>query len=62
MKLKILRNFTDKYTGEDHKTNDVISVDEARGKELLADSRKLVELIDESEKDKPKKGKSKEEK
>ena len=42
VKLKVLIAFTDKYTDEEYKVNDVISVDEERAKELLADPRRLV--------------------
>lgn len=44
MKLKIEIAFTDKNNGKNYKVGDVIEFDDARGKELLADSRKLVSL------------------
>lgn len=43
-KLNIELAFTDKINGKKYKVGDVIEFDEARGKELLADSRKLVSL------------------
>lgn len=42
VKLKVLVDFTDKYTNESYKINDEIAVDKDRAKELLADSRRLV--------------------
>lgn len=45
MKLKVKIEFVDKYTSELHKVGDVIDVNEARGNELLADTRKLVTLV-----------------
>lgn len=46
MKLKISIAFTDKYTNKKYAIGDEIEVESARGKELLADSRKLVELLE----------------
>ena len=45
VKLKVLIAFTDKYTYQEYKVNDVISVEEERAKELLADPRRLVEKL-----------------
>ncbi len=45
VKLKVLIAFTDKYTNQKYKVNDVISVEEERAKELLADPRRLVEKL-----------------
>lgn len=45
MELKIEQNFTDKYTNENYKIGDVITVEKARGEELLADTRNLVSLV-----------------
>lgn len=42
IKLKVLVPFTDKYTDEKYKLNDVITVDKERATELLNDKRKLV--------------------
>lgn len=42
IKLKVLVPFTDKYTNEKYKLNDVITVDKERATELLNDKRKLV--------------------
>lgn len=46
MKLKVEVEFVDRITKELHKIGDIIEVDKARGEELLADSRKLVSLIE----------------
>lgn len=54
MKLKVEKQFRDKITNELHEVGDVFEVDEARGKELLSDSRKLVSAVVE-EVEKPKK-------
>ena len=45
VKLKVLIAFTDKYTDQEYKIDDVISVEEERAKELLADPRRLVEKL-----------------
>lgn len=45
VKLKVLIDFTDKYTNQKYKINDVISVEEERAKELLANTRRLVEKL-----------------
>lgn len=42
MKLKVLRPYFD---GEDHYVGDVVEVSDERGKQLLADDRKLVEVV-----------------
>lgn len=47
-KLKIEHTFIDKNTGAEYSKNDVISFDDARGEELLADSRELVSLVEKS--------------
>lgn len=57
MKLKIEIAFNDKYTDKSYKVGDVITVDEARGEELLADSRNLVSLVKEKAPKKPNKAK-----
>lgn len=59
MKLVIKKVFTDKYTGEAYKVGQVIAVTEKRGKELLSDTRKLVELVEEEPIKKSTKAKSK---
>lgn len=47
MKLKVKVKFCDKYTNENYNVNQVITVEKARGEELLADPRHLVELVKE---------------
>lgn len=44
MELKAKRDFTDKYTGKEYKANDIIKVDDSRGKELLKSPYELVEM------------------
>lgn len=44
--LKIEVSFTDKYTDKEYKVGNKITVDEARGKELLDDPRHLVTLVE----------------
>lgn len=46
VRLKVLIAFTDKYTKQDYAVNDEIDFAEDRAKELLADSRRLVEKLD----------------
>lgn len=58
-KLNVEVSFTDKNDETKHyKIGDVITVDEARGKELLADSRKLVSLNEKIEDEETKKAKA----
>lgn len=51
MKLKIEKEFTDKFTGETYKVDDVKEFEEARAKELLADSRNLVTQVKDEKKE-----------
>lgn len=44
-KLKIEIGFCDKCTGVNYEIGDIVEFDEARAKELLVDSRKLVSEI-----------------
>ena len=44
MELKAKRDFIDKYTGKEYKANDIIKVDDSRGKELLKSPYELVEI------------------
>ena len=45
MKLKVLKVFNDKYTGQLYKINDVIEVNEERAKEILNHPLELVEEV-----------------
>jgi len=45
MKLKILRNFTDKDSQRKYLVGEDVEFSDVRGKELLSDTRGLVELI-----------------
>lgn len=47
MKLKILKKFTDRYTGELYTEGLVINVKDKRGEELLSHPLELVEKIEE---------------
>ena len=51
MKLKIEKEFKDKFTGEKYKAGSEVEFEDARAKELLADTRELVTKV----KDEPKK-------
>lgn len=54
MKLKIEREFTDKYTGQVYKVGEEAIFKDERGKEILADPRGLVsEVKDEKPTKKP---------
>lgn len=48
MKLKIEKVFTDKFTSETYAVGDVKDFEDARAKELLNDSRKLVSEVKEA--------------
>lgn len=50
MKLKIEKNFKDKYTGEYYEAGKEIDFDEDRAEELLSDSRGLVSKVKETKK------------
>ncbi|MCQ2308203.1 MAG: hypothetical protein MJ000_11690 [Bacteroidales bacterium] len=50
MRLKVEIAFVDKYTGELHDIGDIITVEKARGEELLSDSRKVVSPIEKTSK------------
>lgn len=55
MKLKIEKEFTDKYTGELYKVGDEVEFKDERAKELLSDKRELVTQVKEASKEAPKK-------
>ena len=55
MKLKIEKEFTDKYTGKKYKVGSEVEFEDARAKELLGDSRQLVTQIKEASEEAPKK-------
>lgn len=50
MKLKVEKQFRDKVTGQLHKVNDVFSVDDERGAELLNHPMGLVSVSEEKPK------------
>ena len=52
MELKAKKDFTDKYTGKEYKINDIIKVDDSRGKELLKSPYELVEIKKSNKKEK----------
>lgn len=45
MKLKIEREFKDKYTGEKYEAGKEVEFEDERAKELLSDSRGLVTKV-----------------
>lgn len=45
MEVKVKKVFRDKNTGELYELGQVLSLEEARAEELLADKRKLVEKV-----------------
>ena len=45
MKLKVLKSFKDKNSGEMYKAGQTIEVEDERGQELLAHPLKLVEEV-----------------
>lgn len=47
MKLKVLKSFTDKYSGEFYTSGLIIDVKDKRGEELLSHPLELVEKIEE---------------
>jgi hypothetical protein len=51
MKLKIEKEFKDKFTGEKYEAGSEVDFEDARAKELLSDARGLVTKV----KDEPKK-------
>lgn len=59
MKLKIEKEFKDKYTGKKYKAGDTVDFKEERANELLSDDRGLVSEVKETseqvEEEKPKK-------
>lgn len=55
MKLKIEKEFKDKYTGKKYKAGDAIEFKEERAKELLSDDRALVSEVKEEVKEEPEK-------
>lgn len=57
MKLKIKKEFTDKYTGKKYKAGSEVEFEEDRAKELLSDPRELVSEVKEEPKKPAKKSK-----
>ncbi len=45
MEVKVKKVFRDKNTGELYEVGQILSLEEARAEELLADKRKLVEKV-----------------
>lgn len=48
MKLKIEKEFKDKYTGEKYTAGSEVEFEDERAKELLSDSRELVSEVKEA--------------
>ena len=55
MKLKIEKEFKDKYTGQLYKAGEEVIFNDERAKELLSDDRNLVTKVKEAPKEAPKK-------
>lgn len=53
MKLKIKKEFTDKFTGQLYKVGEEVVFNDDRAKELLSDERELVSAVKESSAKKP---------
>lgn len=54
MKLRIEKEFTDKYTGKKYKAGSEVDFKNERAKELLSDKRELVSEIKETTQEAPK--------
>lgn len=52
-KLKVLKPFRDKVTGETYNVGDEVEVTEARAKEIIADRRNLAEKVKAPKAEKP---------
>lgn len=59
MKVRIERDFIDKYTQEMRKAGSIVEFEDERAAELLADPRNVVSQIDEKEGQEPKKAAAK---
>lgn len=57
MKLKIEKEFKDKFTGEKYLAGSEVDFEDARAKELLSDTRELVTKVKEETKKPAKKSK-----
>lgn len=55
MKLKIEKEFIDKYTGKKYKAGSEVEFEDERAKELLSDDRKLVSEVKETSEETSKK-------
>lgn len=53
MKVRVEKTFIDKYTKMLQEAGSIIEVEEDRGKELLADPRKVVSKVEEEPKKAP---------
>lgn len=55
MKLKIEKEFKDKFTGKKYKVGSEVEFTDERAKELLSDTRELVSEVEETSEEAPKK-------
>jgi hypothetical protein len=55
MKLRIEKEFIDKYTQKKYKVGSEVEFEDERAKELLSDDRELVTQVKEASKEAPKK-------
>lgn len=56
MKLKVLKKFHDKETGNIRNAGDIIEVSDERGKEILASKMNVAELLEVGKPDNPQSG------
>ena len=48
MKVKVLKDFRDKYTGERHNKDDILTVSKARFEEILTVDKLVEEVVEEA--------------
>ena len=48
MKVKVLKDFNDKYTGKRHKKDDILTVSKARFEEILTVDKLVEEVAEEA--------------
>jgi len=53
MKVKVLKDFNDKYTGERHKAGDTMTVTKARFEEILTVDKLVEEVVEEAAENAP---------
>lgn len=53
MKVKVLKDFNDKYTGKRHKKDDILTVSKERFEEILTVDKLVEEVVEESAENAP---------